>query len=96
MIEHSVLIIVDSYGYNEDCVGVFVADVQTIESRHIQACEVDARTTESRQIEAGGANMCVSKLSGLQQMCVSVLNVNEESHVVQTAQRVYRSLTIIH
>ena len=53
MIEHSVLIIVDSYGYNEDSVGVFVADVQTIESRHIQACEVDARTTESRQIEAG-------------------------------------------
>ena len=61
MIEHTVLIIVNSYGYNEDSVGVFVADVQTIESRHIQACELDARTTESRQIEAGGANMCISK-----------------------------------
>ena len=60
VLQHSVLIIVDSYGYNEDSVGVFVADVPTIESRHIQACEVDARTTESRQIEAGGANRCVS------------------------------------
>ena len=61
MIEHSILIIVDSYGHNEDSVLGFVADDQTIESRHIQACEVHDRTTESRQIEAGGANMCISK-----------------------------------